>query len=302
MQVETILIWNMFLICIRLKAESIEDILYLWKELIEICVNDQFSVKDSASYESKHKKMYLWPFSPCEAFGHPAYPLSNQSSLPAWRRLVLGYHRAHWRLIILRRGNGYSWVFPGHTCCKVLFLTFWSVRVKSWKKLPYHMGAMKIQTSLCMYNPRPSLSAYTNRCFFQKPLENCKSPDQTVWMCRLVWAFTCAYNINFLLMWLYPNIPPYKVLLSTENYLNFSYFSAKKMCCGYSFEAPQWGASNEYPQHTFSWRSKKNIIWIHLLAGAVSQPESSFSLLDWNLIHQKNSSVMWFFFFFFSIP
>ena len=26
----------------------------------------------------------------------------------------------------------------------------------------------------------------------------------------------------------------------------------------YSLEVPHWGASNEYPQHMFSWRNKKN--------------------------------------------
>ena len=51
-------------------------------------------------------------------------------------------------------------------------------------------------------------------------------------------------------------------------------FLHKNLCCGYSLEAPQQGASNEYPQHTFSWRNKKNIstaeksalygaMWIH---------------------------------------
>ena len=30
----------------------------------------------------------------------------------------------------------------------------------------------------------------------------------------------------------------------------------------YSLEAPQQGASNEYPQHMFSSRNKKNIMWI----------------------------------------
>ena len=30
----------------------------------------------------------------------------------------------------------------------------------------------------------------------------------------------------------------------------------------YSLEAPQRGASNEYPQHMFSLRNKKNIMWI----------------------------------------
>ena len=37
-----------------------------------------------------------------------------------------------------------------------------------------------------------------------------------------------------------------------------------KTCCGYSLEAPcgGGGTSNEYPQHMFSWRNKKNIFQI----------------------------------------
>ena len=30
----------------------------------------------------------------------------------------------------------------------------------------------------------------------------------------------------------------------------------------YSLEAPRQGASNEYPQHMFSWTNKKDIMWI----------------------------------------
>ena len=39
-------------------------------------------------------------------------------------------------------------------------------------------------------------------------------------------------------------------------------FLHENICCGYSLEAPHRGASNEYPQHMFSWRNKKSIIWI----------------------------------------
>ena len=39
----------------------------------------------------------------------------------------------------------------------------------------------------------------------------------------------------------------------------FFLFLHKNICCGYSLEAPQWGASNEYTQHMFPWRNKKNI-------------------------------------------
>ena len=35
--------------------------------------------------------------------------------------------------------------------------------------------------------------------------------------------------------------------------------SVENICCGYSLEVPQRGASNEYSQHMFSSRNKKNI-------------------------------------------
>ena len=39
----------------------------------------------------------------------------------------------------------------------------------------------------------------------------------------------------------------------------FFLFLHENVCCGYSLEAPTRGASNEYPQHFFPWRNKKNI-------------------------------------------
>ena len=39
-------------------------------------------------------------------------------------------------------------------------------------------------------------------------------------------------------------------------------FLHENICCGYSLEAPRRGASNGYPQHMFSWRNKKNTMWI----------------------------------------
>ena len=35
--------------------------------------------------------------------------------------------------------------------------------------------------------------------------------------------------------------------------------SPQNIGCGYSLEAPHRGTSNEYPQHMFSWRNKKDI-------------------------------------------
>ena len=39
----------------------------------------------------------------------------------------------------------------------------------------------------------------------------------------------------------------------------FFLFLHENLCSGYSLEAPQRGASNEYPQRMFSWRNKKDI-------------------------------------------
>ena len=41
--------------------------------------------------------------------------------------------------------------------------------------------------------------------------------------------------------------------------LIFFLFLHENICCGYSLDAPCRGTSNEYPQHMFSWRNKKNI-------------------------------------------
>ena len=50
----------------------------------------------------------------------------------------------------------------------------------------------------------------------------------------------------------------------------FSSFSMKT-CCGYSLEAFPQGASNEYPQHMFSWRNKKNINTFELKKSSLSE-------------------------------
>ena len=49
----------------------------------------------------------------------------------------------------------------------------------------------------------------------------------------------------------------------------FFFISPWNVCCGYSLEAPHPGASNEYPQHIFSWRNK-NIYLKPLLSRAIS--------------------------------
>ena len=52
-----------------------------------------------------------------------------------------------------------------------------------------------------------------------------------------------------------------------------------KTCCGYSLKVPQRGTSNVYPQHTFSWRNKKNVSIFRLSCGPYFSYYSYFSLL-----------------------
>ena len=56
-----------------------------------------------------------------------------------------------------------------------------------------------------------------------------------------------------------------KALFSTKEYLYFSIFLIKNVCCGYSLDEPYRGTSNEYPQQMFSSRNKKTIYLIHPL-------------------------------------
>ena len=49
-----------------------------------------------------------------------------------------------------------------------------------------------------------------------------------------------------------------KALFFIQKVSIFFLFLDENICCGKSLEAPQ-GASNEYPQHMFSSRNKKNI-------------------------------------------
>ena len=50
----------------------------------------------------------------------------------------------------------------------------------------------------------------------------------------------------------------------------------------YSVEAPQWGASNEYPQHMFSRQNKKNVYPIPALICTY--------MMDTSLILQNDNS------------
>ena len=53
-----------------------------------------------------------------------------------------------------------------------------------------------------------------------------------------------------------------KALFSSEKMLVSFLFLHENICCGYSLEAPRRGASNEYPQHIFSLRNKKDKYYV----------------------------------------
>ena len=63
-----------------------------------------------------------------------------------------------------------------------------------------------------------------------------------------------------------------KARFSSEKMLISFLFLHENICCGYSLEAPRQGASNEYPQHMFLCRNKKNIIWIPPLICSYDSP------------------------------
>ena len=56
-----------------------------------------------------------------------------------------------------------------------------------------------------------------------------------------------------------------KALVFIQKMLISFLFLDENIHCGYPLEAPRRGASNEYPQHMFSSRNKKNIMWIPYL-------------------------------------
>ena len=56
--------------------------------------------------------------------------------------------------------------------------------------------------------------------------------------------------------------PPCKALVVRISRSVPILFLHENICCRYSLEVPHWGTSNEYPQHTFSWRNMKIIFFL----------------------------------------
>ena len=69
----------------------------------------------------------------------------------------------------------------------------------------------------------------------------------------------CTKCISFMKYFQISCIAAVKVHFPAKN-LIFFLFLHENTCCGYSFEVPHQGTSNEYPQHMFLWRNKKKYL------------------------------------------
>ena len=72
-------------------------------------------------------------------------------------------------------------------------------------------------------------------------------------------TFSVKQNKNTLILKT-PITAPDKVLFQLK-IIDFFFISLQKHMLWYSLEVPHWGTSNEYPQHMFSWRNKKNVFF-----------------------------------------
>ena len=92
------------------------------------------------------------------------------------------------------------------------------------------------------------------------------------WNSRLsIWVILDLWSLKV------KNIDKKALKKSTQKYWFFLLLH-ENVCCGYSLEVPHGGASNEYPQHIFSWRNKKNIIDLEQWISASNEyPQHIFS-------------------------
>ena len=84
--------------------------------------------------------------------------------------------------------------------------------------------------------------------------------DQVIWLAGN-WKWVWHLNLGSIRLEGYPDsflVSPWKVMLWVliRSASMRRFFLQENICCTYSLEAPQWDASNEYPQHIFSWRNK----------------------------------------------
>ena len=74
-----------------------------------------------------------------------------------------------------------------------------------------------------------------------------------VFLCRIIDHFNLLQSSQTLTHSLFMSYiaPDQRLFFFHRKVLIFFLFLHENICCGYSLEAPHWGASNEYPQHIY---------------------------------------------------
>ena len=98
----------------------------------------------------------------------------------------------------------------------------------------------------------------------------------TNWPCNVHSRTYCLSHTSW-----YCSVALGKMIFSIQKVVILFLFLHENICCGYALEAPHWCASNEYPQHMFSWRKRKHI---YLMPPHLSRPIVLF-LLGFGWIH-----------------
>ena len=74
--------------------------------------------------------------------------------------------------------------------------------------------------------------------------------------CQKCWCCWISFQSNKIAFLIFRKMSSFSHKLQIRRiHIIFFLFLHENIYCGYSLEAPYWGASNEYPQHMFSWRS-----------------------------------------------
>ena len=126
-------------------------------------------------------------------------------------------------------------------------------------ELTEHYMKFRLHLVHCLMNCLPfSKLGFWNTLKFRHLVMAHVDIQQHVQLTHLCWVdfstttiWTCLFEMKrvsgqILLLHVFKKI---MALFSARKCWYFSYFVHKNLCCGYSLEAPKWGASNEYPQH-----------------------------------------------------
>ena len=86
----------------------------------------------------------------------------------------------------------------------------------------------------------------------------------TIWWYVWISMKSLKYEISMTVICIAPDKVPFSIerCCFLQKSIDIFLISPQNRMLWYLLEAPQWGASNEYPQHMFSWRNKKNIYLI----------------------------------------